>query len=478
MSNRCEVCPLRGEPEELSCPGIWDWPGWCGHVRTGHHHFTADKLIAKSGQPRPRTKAEPIDSKFPEFRPPDGRTRAGFVSAGAFLGGAEMHGSNLFDYCDGSMVRWEGIAVQHQPSIPTIPTVIADWEEHAPVRFGLAAIAELARKVDVLVTWGIQSQDLERLIPKDLPVIEISHCAFDYGQSHCAMPRSKVVAVSRAALRGVPPARRSTATIIHNAVSPDRVRVLKSRAEVRAAWGVPDDAMVALQTSRLSWSDKNPSVWIDGINRLPGRWRGVWPGAGLDEQRIREYAAKVSPHRVVFPGPTDDVGSAMAAADCMVMTSGSEGYCYAIAEAWRFGLPVISKAVGVFEEDSRFARLLPPDATGQDVALAVVRDEFDAEGTADRVSRARAFAETSLSIEEFNRRWTDLIVSTALTRPVNLHKRNLELVRTCPHRGEVVPGSGSCNCTRYCLIGKGSIWPGDDKPSVSTSECLKCVGTS
>lgn len=622
MANRCEVCPLRGEPDELSCPGIWDWPGWCGHVRNGHHHFTPDKLLERSGQPRPQAKAAPL-SKFPPFLPPDGRARFGFVSAGAFLGGAEMHGSNLFDYCDPSLIRLEGTAVHHEPTVPTIPTVIANWEEHGPVRFGPVAIAELARNVDILVTWGIQSRDLERLIPKDLPVIEISHCAFDYGQSQCAMPRSTVVAVSRAALRGVPSERRDTATIINNAIAPDRVKVLKSRAEVRAAWGVPLDAMVMLQTSRLSWHDKNPAPWIDGVNRLPGRWWGVWLGAGLDEHRIREYAAKVSPHRVVFPGSTDDVGSAMAAADCLVMTSDSEGYCYAIAEAWRAGLPVISKAVGVFEESSRFARLLPMDATGQDVAVAVVRDEFDAEGTADRVRRARAFAETVLTIEEFGKRWTDVIVSSSgpvpgpklcdcgdgvwvgsavacveqnhkfdrsihiyrddtgsvcpnhgdgensllvhwrehdpvesvdlmrpslaevaafakvpgkllvhcfggVTRgpsvalaakiargcdpakagadiraaflrdrghkvwwhehivreiiaaipPSNPHKRNLELVRTCPHRGDVVPNSGPCNCTRYCLIGKGSIRPGDARPSVALAECLKCVGTS
>jgi glycosyltransferase involved in cell wall biosynthesis len=349
---------------------------------------------------------------FPPRPPADGRVSYAFLSQGAYLGGAEVHISRILDYCDPARVRCDRIAIKGDPEIVTIPNLLGDWEEHAPVRSGERAIREAVVGVDVVLTWGFESHWLAPLIPPGVPVVEIAHSAWEWAQPMHAMPRSTVVVVSAAALASVPPDRREGARIILNAVHPDRVRVIVGRAEQRARWAVPDGLKVAGVVSRLS-IEKDPTTWIDGIAALPVDWVGVWVGTGTDDDQFKSYADRVAPGRVLFPGPTHDVGSALGAFDTFVMTSGSEGCCYALAEAWLAGVPSISKPVGFLSGHRHLSRLLPPDATGQDVAEAILADGRDPVGTSSRVDTALAFATAELSMDKFGREWTDLICSLA-----------------------------------------------------------------
>lgn len=479
--SHCEHCPVSpgrrcaSESHSRFCDLVakeGDRPGyWSDSV--------AKKSASLEGTPCPVSRRP-----FPPTSIPDGRIRAVWIEPGAFLGGAEIHTEMVMGHCDPARIRWDRIAIRHQPDVPAIPTVLDAWGKHCPIRVGDASIRQAASEADVILTWGIRSDHLEPMIPADVPVIEISHCAFETeaAQSQCAMPRSHLVAVARTALKGIPPGRRDSAAIIHNAVSADRVKPLRSRAEIRREWGVPEDAKVVGWLARLS-KDKAPEPWIDGIARLPGNWWGVMVGAGMEGGWIRDHAAKVAPRRIVLPGPTSDVGSALGAFDCMVMTSPSEGCCYAIAEAWRARVPVISTRVGLLEEWPELARILPEKPTGQDVAVAILRDWKDPEGTAARVARAEAFAADRLSMESFGRAWTDLICSVAAPAPIpearatrpSLGAAIRDRVVNCPDRGPVLPISmqDDCGCKgkelSECRSGKGKN-PG----RVTLRDCLAC----
>jgi glycosyltransferase involved in cell wall biosynthesis len=427
---------------------------------------------------------------YPAALPPDGRVRYAFLSQGAYLGGAEVHISRVLDHCDPARVRCDRIAILSSPEIATIPNLLADWEEHAPVRAGLQAIREAVRGVDVVLTWGFRSDWLEPLLPPGVSVVEIAHSSWEWPQPMHAMPRSTVVAVSAAALNSVPPGRRATARIIHNAVHPDRVRPILGRAEQRSRWGVPGGLKVAGVVSRLS-SEKDPMTWIDGIAALPDGWVGVWVGTGLDDSQAKGHAERAAPGRVLFPGPTDDVGSALGAFDVFVMTSGAEGCCYALAEAWLAGVPTISKRVGLLVGNPDMARLLPMDAKGPDIAAAILADGADRPGTMTRASRAMQFARTELSMDKFGREWTGLICSLAppppamgapriATRPVTppvtaIAPAVRDAVLACEHRGPVLPislqpeGCRRCGEVSECARGLGKI-PG----RVTLRDCLEC----
>ena len=447
--------------------------------------FTLESHPPSPGSyPAPPIRENPVSAtrQFPPLKPRDSRTTFAFLSQGAYLGGAEIHISRVLDHCDSTRVRCDRIAIRSAPEIATIPTLLADWEEHAPVRAGEQAIREAVRGVDVVLTWGFESAWLEPLLPPDVAVVEIAHSSWEWPRSMHAMPRSTVVAVSAAALNSVPPDRQSTARIIHNAVHPDRVRVIVGRDEQRRRWGIPEGMKVAGVVSRLS-VEKDPTTWIDGIAALPKDWVGVWVGTGTDDDRSKNYASSVAPGRVLFPGPTSDVGSALGAFDSFVMTSGAEGCCYALAEAWLAGTPTISKQVGLLVARPDLARILPMDATGKEVAAAILADLADTEGTARRVDQALQFAQSDLSMAQFGREWTDLICSIAprpLVPPVSPQRPAIDpavrdAVNACPDRGGVLPISlqPDCGCQggelSECRASKGAI-PG----RVTLQDCLAC----
>jgi glycosyltransferase involved in cell wall biosynthesis len=466
MKPSCDACPLRGREPAIECPAHSHSPHLCGHARSGNPYWH-ESILRKAGAYTPPSE---VGLPFPPFEPYDGRIRVGLVSPCAYLGGAERWMSELFDQCDGGKIRWEGVAIRDIPNVPTIPNVVADWEAHASVRSGESAIRELAARVDLLVAWGIESAALEALIPPELNVVEVSHCAFETPQAHAtgSMPRSKVVAVGRSALRGLPIDRRETARIIPNGVNPSRVVPLKSRDQVRAEWGIDLNAQVAGWISRIS-EEKRPEVFIDALPHLPAGWRGVMVGAGLATDAAQAHAAAICRGGVVFPGPTDDVGSALGAFDVMVITSKSEGFCQAIAEAMLAGIPVISTQVGLLEDHPEFARILPNPPTGQDVARACQADLSDVEGTAARVVAARAFAREHLSSDRFGRAWTEYLVSLAPKSPGVFTKfRNLA---TAVARQAAQGFPGVSDEVKAARLATCSTCPSHDAPG---DRCRRC----
>lgn len=399
---KCPACPV---PAGFACPSAAH-PRYCELAAKGTAYHAS--ILRQAG-----VSTDPL---YPPRPPDDGRVSFAFLSQGGYHGGAEHHISCVLDYCDPSRVRCDRIAIRTAPDVLSIPNLLGDWEEHAPVRVGERAIREATRGVDGVLTWGFESEWLAKLLPPGVPVIEIAHSAWEWAQPMHAMPGSTVVAVARAALASVPPGRRDSARIIHNAVHPDRVRPIVGWAEQRRRWGVPAGAKVVGVVSRLS-GEKDPIAWIDGVAALPADWFGVWVGTGLDDSLAKGHADRVAPGRVLFPGPTTDVGSALGAFDWFLMTSPSEGCCYALAEAWWAGTPVVARRAGLLAERPDLARLLAMDATGADIAAAILADHADRAGTLSRVARALTFASSVLSTDTFGRKWTDLICEVGRPAP-------------------------------------------------------------
>lgn len=478
MNDRCHDCPV---PEGRRCVGqVRRFCHLAARERKqpdARQHYWLDRIVELSG-------GLPADRpSFPPRDPGDDRVVFAVRTPSGYLGGAERHISDILEHCDPARVVCGGIAVQSSPTVPLIPTVIDRWRSRAAVAFGAEAARAVVLGCDVLLTWGFRSADTARIVPAGLPVVEISHCAWEANQDHCALPGSTVVAVAEAALAGVPPGRRPGARVIHNAVHPDRVRPSVGWAEQRRRWGVPDGAKVVGQVARIG-REKDPELWVDGVAALPPGWVGVWVGTGLHEAEARAHADRVAPGRVIFPGPSSDVGSALRAFDVFAMTSGSEGCCYALAEAWLAPRPAISKRVGLLVERPDLARILPREATGSDVAAAILADDADRAGTMTRVSKAMRFARESLGMDTFGRAWTDLFCEVARPRPgappsrPSVDPAVRDRVVACPDRGPVLPISlqSECGCgggpeLTECRAGRGRR----DRPGrVTLRECLAC----
>jgi hypothetical protein len=443
----------------------------------------------------PSRQARSAGPLYPPALPPDGRVRIGIVSPCCFLGGADLWVSWLMDHCDPARVRFEGVAIVSD-AIPPEPTMLADWEAHAPVRVGDDAIRELGRRVDVVIawgvfmTWGMPGSRLASLLPPGLPAICVSHGSL--GRAHAAgddgFPGCVPAAVSRSALRGLPDALRASARIIPNAVSDDRVARTRTRADMLAEWGLPPDAKVVGWLARIA-SEKRPTVFIDAVAKLPPGWYGVMAGIGHMADEARAHADEHVPGRIVFLGGRHDVGDVLGGFDCFALPTESEACALAVIEAGKAGVPIITTLTGVAEEYPWLARIIPNPPTATDLAFAVLADDADRAGTTSRVEAVNRFMDVEMSMDRFGREWTDL--ACEVFGPVKMPKTRVaakvqttidpavrDAVNSCEHRGKGGPLT-PLESEKLCCGGWIEKYPcsknlGVIPGRVSLRECLDC----
>jgi glycosyltransferase involved in cell wall biosynthesis len=128
------------------------------------------------------------------------------------------------------------------------------------------------------------------------------------------------------------------------------------REAARRRLGIePGDVAVVLP-GRLNWN-KGHDLLIASARELAARrphvsFRYIFPGAGAQEESIRDAAARASSDRgaFLFPGFVDDMRSIFFAADMAVLPSRHEGFGLVVAEAMACGLPVIRTPSGGFED--------------------------------------------------------------------------------------------------------------------------------
>jgi len=95
---------------------------------------------------------------------------------------------------------------------------------------------------------------------------------------------------------------------------------------------------------------KGPDILLDAFAAMADsahEARLVYTGSGSMEPHLRERAAALGlSNRVILAGARSDIPEILAALDCFVMPSRSEGLPFALLEAMAAGKPVISTSVG------------------------------------------------------------------------------------------------------------------------------------
>ena len=130
----------------------------------------------------------------------------------------------------------------------------------------------------------------------------------------------------------------------------------------RAALGLPGDRPVALCLGALS-PEKRIDVAIEALESLP-EVQLVVVGGGPERARLEALGREILGTRIRFLGATDDPGTALAAADLLVLPSATEGQPAVAIEAGLTGIPVVASDVGGLSEivlDGRSGVLVRPD---------------------------------------------------------------------------------------------------------------------
>ena len=128
------------------------------------------------------------------------------------------------------------------------------------------------------------------------------------------------------------------------ALSPEEA--CRARSDVRARYGIPNDAIVLVNVGRFSMEKGQRSI-VEANRLLLGRGADrpfVWLlcGDGITLPEIKTAAAAYGMTNMIFPGRTTGVREVLAASDIFVMPSDFEGMPNAMMEAMAAGLPCIS----------------------------------------------------------------------------------------------------------------------------------------
>jgi glycosyltransferase involved in cell wall biosynthesis len=134
--------------------------------------------------------------------------------------------------------------------------------------------------------------------------------------------------------------------VVHNGINPPAAE--PDRAGVRAALGVPPDALVALTVARF-YPQKGHRYLAEAIPAVLAREHRahfVWVGEGAEEGALRQQLAALGVDRhVTFVGQRPDVPSLLTAADVFVLPSLYEGLPLVALEAMAVGTPVVGTNV-------------------------------------------------------------------------------------------------------------------------------------
>jgi glycosyltransferase involved in cell wall biosynthesis len=161
---------------------------------------------------------------------------------------------------------------------------------------------------------------------------------------------------------------------IPNGVDAGRIRVDRSRQEMRRSLGVPGGRPLIISVGRITW-EKDPLAHVRIAAPLIHRFGAVhaWVGEGpLRSTLEREGRRRRLDGKLLLLGSRPDVGDLLSAADIMLFasrTDGMEGMPAAVIEAGMVGLPVAGFGVAGVPEvvvDGRTGVLSPP---GDEAAL-------------------------------------------------------------------------------------------------------------
>lgn len=158
----------------------------------------------------------------------------------------------------------------------------------------------------------------------------------------------------------------------------------RPRAEVRAATGIPQDALLAVKVARL-FELKGHDFVLEAAAKADRRLHYLFVGDGAWRERLARKAADLGlGGRVHFSGlvPPQDVPDYLHASDLLVHASLREGLARVLPQALLAGLPAISfdidGAAEVIEHGSTGLLVRAEDVAGLSAALDRVASDLPA----------------------------------------------------------------------------------------------------
>jgi glycosyltransferase involved in cell wall biosynthesis len=376
------------------------------------------------GRTIPRNGARVAPQPHREIDLPD-RVRVGFVSRTLSLGGAEVLLSQMMEFCDPAKIEWAFLGIYDNDI--TAQVMRDKVLQYCPIVLR-PDLRQACEDCDVVITWGTPlDDDIVPPRPRRAKVVLMALGMDEFTRyiMTSSPAADSLVAVSRVAIDTIPQDERHKVTSIPTGVDLRRIVPRISVAEMRRQWELRVDQKALVFLGRVA-PEKNPIAvarLIGALNRMGHPdWRGILVGPkGMAKFNILGYAPdteglseEIAPGLIRFAGPTDDVGSVLAAADHLILPSFIEGNSIALLEMWAAGKPVLATPVGfVAHEHPDLVRPIQPYAMGSELAQALVADLDDAQGTAERVRRAKEITLANYTWEAIGKRWTDHIVSLA-----------------------------------------------------------------
>lgn len=202
-------------------------------------------------------------------------------------------------------------------------------------------------------------------------IAHVEHDVWHYGhprrraltRSVCSIVRPRLVGVSMtaadtaAAITGT-----KKVQIISNGVDTKRFRP-EEKAEARARWEIPENALVIGSVGRLE-AVKGHDVLLDAMLGLPESVICVIAGAGGQEGDLRNKAESLGiEDQVIFLGNVEDTATVYSAFDVLCLPSRAEGLPLTILEAQSCGIPVVATDVGSVRDAvcPDIGRVVPPE---------------------------------------------------------------------------------------------------------------------
>lgn len=258
-------------------------------------------------------------------------------------------------------------------------------------------------RADVVNLWGYTAgnDELDAVDWKKKPMLVVAHGQCEWARRNVSFSLSRAglavpVSVSEAAAKCFDDATQAAPAVIYNGLDYTRCAPARDREEIRREWGLEPHHKAVGYIGRLA-GDKNPLAAARAVDALPDDFRAIYVGDGVQAEKITAEIKALCGDRALVLPPTDDVGSVLAALDCLVAAAPAEGGPLIAAEAWLAGCPVVATSVGMIPELERdhgpLVYRVPRNPTAGQLAAAV-QDALEGD---DRMERARRLAWNRLS---------------------------------------------------------------------------------
>lgn len=179
-----------------------------------------------------------------------------------------------------------------------------------------------------------------------------------------------------------------------DSMSPDR-RATEKRRRLLASLNLPESAVLLLYVGRLA-AEKNLSLLVEMLGKLPKRFVVLLAGSGTAEPSLRASAAAQAPGRLHFLGQMNDreaLAELYANVDGFVHPNGREPFGIAPLEAMASGIPLIAPDRGGVTSYASEANAWLAAPTGEAFAAAVLRAFEEPDASRDlKLSAARQTA--------------------------------------------------------------------------------------